>query len=118
MKKWLIPVGFSLFCLLTQGAFAEPQRVPQFSNQKVTVWKTIVYPGKTQQLTMHHHDHDRVVIALTDGVLKVTNDQHQSHLLTLEKDHAYFLPKDPSDELHSDENVSGKPIKVMVVELK
>lgn len=93
------------------------QRIPQFSNDKVTVWKTIIYSQKHQELKMHRHDHDRVVVALTDGVLKVTNTKGESHLWTLKKDQAYFLTKDKADELHQDENVSGHVVKVMVIEL-
>lgn len=67
---------------------------------------------------MHRHDHDRVIVALTDGVLKVTNNKGQTHLLTLEKNTAYYLSKDPINELHKDENMSQHPITVMVIEFK
>ncbi len=106
--------------LNTTGLHAEnqtTQRINQFSNTHVNVWKTIVYPTSKQTLAMHRHDYDRVVVALSDGMLKITNDKGQTHLLKLKKDKAYFLNKDPKNEQHMDENISQKPVKVMVIEL-
>ena len=41
------------------------QRYPQFENEDVKVWKSVVYPDAP--LTMHRHDHPRVIIALKGG---------------------------------------------------
>ena len=67
---------------------------------------------------MHRHEFDRVLVALTSGTLKVTNQEGQSHDLKLQKNHAYYLEKDPPGELHKDVNISQHPITVMVIELK
>jgi hypothetical protein len=41
---------------------------------------------------MHRHDRDRVVVALTDGILKVKNDKRKVHYLHLiKKDQASTL---------------------------
>ncbi len=93
-------------------------RVQQFENSRVNVWKTIIYPTMQQTIAMHRHNHDRVVVALTSGTLKVKNDKGKVHYLHLKKDKAYYLAKDVPNELHSDQNVSNNPIKVMVIELK
>lgn len=93
-------------------------RIPQISNTQVDVWQTIIYPSQQQTLPMHRHEHDRIVVALSSGTLKVTNNKGASHNLVLEKNKAYFLPKDPIDELHQDENITEHPITVMVIELK
>jgi hypothetical protein len=93
------------------------KRDVQFSNQQVAVWRTIIYPASHQVLPMHRHDHNRVLVALTDGVLKITNDKGKVHYLSLKKDHAYYLTKDAPNEVHMDENVAHHPIKVMVIEL-
>nr|WP_298623651.1 hypothetical protein [uncultured Legionella sp.] len=93
------------------------KRIDQFANNKVRVWKTIIYPSSKQVLPMHRHEHDRVLVALTDGVLKITNDKGAVHHLKLKKDQAYYLTKDMPGELHNDENVSQHTIKVIVVEL-
>lgn len=93
------------------------KRIDQFANDRVKVWKTIIYPSSGQVLPMHRHDHDRVLVALTDGTLKITNNNGKVHYLKLKKDKAYYLTKDIADELHNDENISNHPIKVMVIEL-
>lgn len=98
------------------GNATETQRIPQFSNNKVSAWETIIYPAN-QGLTMHRHEHARVVVAFTDGTLKITNDKKQVHYLKLEKDKAYFLDKDTPGELHTDINIGTQPIRVMVIQL-
>jgi len=111
-----------LIALLLNGiniaAAESTTRTPQFSNDLVKVWKTVIYNKTNQALPMHRHENDRVVVALTDGLLKITNDKGKTHYLKLEKDKAYFLAKDPINELHNDENLSDHPISVMVIELK
>lgn len=97
---------------------AMTKRIPQINNMKVNVWKTIIYPTKKAQLTMHRHDHDRVVVALTDGLLKVTNSKGQVNYLKLEKGMSYYLKKDPKGELHVDENMTQHAVSVVVIELK
>jgi len=67
---------------------------------------------------MHRHEHDRVVVAFSDGLLKITNDKGKVHYLKLEKDKGYYLARDVPGELHSDENMSLRPIKVLVIELR
>lgn len=119
MKKISVLFGAILICLNT-CSFAAPttNRITQLTNDKVEVWETIIYPNKKQELPMHRHEHDRVIVALTDGILKVTNDKGQTHELKLQKDKAYYLTKDIPGEMHTDENITTHPIKVMVVELR
>lgn len=93
-------------------------RMPQFTNDEVAVWETVVYPSTRQLLKMHRHDYDRIVVAFDDGKLKITSNKGKTHLLTLKKHKAYFLKKDPPGETHTDENLGSHPLKVMVVELK
>ena len=113
-----LPLFLSGFFLINSVQAQATQRIEQFSNDKVRVWETVVYPSSQQKLAMHRHEHDRVVVALTDGLFKITNDKGKIHFLKLEKNKAYYLTKDPANELHSDENMSGHVIRVMVVELK
>ncbi|MEX2154760.1 MAG: hypothetical protein WD825_15570, partial [Gemmatimonadaceae bacterium] len=44
------------------------RREPQFENEHMKVWKSIIMPR--QPLTQHRHDHGRALIALTNGQLK------------------------------------------------
>lgn len=112
----------SLLLFFTWGSafatHANTGRIPLFSNQKVNVWKTIIYPSKTQALKMHRHEYNRVLIALNHGVLKIVNNKGQVHYLKLEKENAYYLQKNKPGHFHMDENISKHPIKVVVIELK
>jgi hypothetical protein len=115
MKKFVI----LLFTCFASVAYADHTgRTELFNNDKVNVWKTVIYPNKKQLLPSHRHEHDRVLIAFTDGVLKVTNDKGETHLLKLKKNQAYYLQKDLPDEMHTDENMSHHPVKVLVMEIK
>lgn len=120
--RQLVNVASTLFLSLLAGMVMAdtPQtgRLQEFTNNQVNVWQTIIYPTHSQVLKLHRHEFNRVVVAFDSGILKITNDKGKSHFLTLAKDHAYFLPKDIPGELHSDENISQSPIKVMVIEVK
>ena len=93
------------------------RREPQFENEHVKVWKSIIMPN--QPLSLHRHDHGRALIALTDGPLDVT-DKDGKTLSTYrwEKGKAYWLDADPVGEMHADVNRLNRPIEVIVVELK
>lgn len=110
-------LGFIL-CVIHCTSFANTHRTPQLNNQRVQVWQTIVYPNEAQKLLPHRHERDRVVVALTDGTLLVTNNRGQSHLLHFKKNHAYYLTKDVPGETHTDANLGKNPVAVMVIELK
>ena len=59
---------------------ATTRRVPQFDNQEVEVWKSIILPN--QPLSMHRHDHPRAIIALRGGTLSVVTEAGDSKDLT------------------------------------
>ena len=92
------------------------QRVPQFENQHVEVWKSIIMPD--QPLTMHRHDNPRAIIALRGGTLTVTSDAGETHDMTWETGSAYWLEADPPGEMHGDVNRGDEPVEVIVVQLK
>ncbi|NYF89134.1 hypothetical protein RBB79_06255 [Tunturiibacter empetritectus] len=92
------------------------QRFPQFENEDVKIWKTIVTPH--QPLAMHHHDHPRVIIALTGGTMNIVEPSGASETHVWETGKAYWLPAMAPNTLHSDINAGDKPMEVMVVELE
>jgi len=93
------------------------RREPQFENDHVRVWKSIIMPR--QPLNQHRHDHGRALIALTDGQLKVVDkDGKVVNTYNWERGKAYWLGADPPGETHADVNETEKPIEVIVVELK
>ncbi|HEX3746011.1 MAG TPA: hypothetical protein VHW09_18850 [Bryobacteraceae bacterium] len=94
----------------------ETQRTPQFENDDVKVWKTVVMPHAP--LTMHTHDHPRVIVALSGGTMKVVNEDGTSETEKWETGKAYWLPLAEGKKRHADANQGDKPIEVMVIELK
>src|SRR5260370_6351401 len=94
----------------------QTQRIPQFENDDVKVWKSIVLPNAP--LAMHRHEHPRVIIALAGGTMKIVEQSGPTETHLWESGKAYWLPANPSGTLHADVNAGDKPIEVIVVELK
>jgi hypothetical protein len=92
------------------------QRIPQFENDSVKVWKSVIVPNGP--LTLHRHDHGRTIVALVGGDLKIVKESGQTTVAHWETGKAYWLPPDPPGELHKDVNDTPKTIEVMVVEMK
>ena len=93
------------------------RREPLFENAQVRVWKSVILPN--QPLTLHRHEHGRVLVALTDGVLKVFDqDRNPVDSYTWQQGKAYWLDADPPGKLHGDLNDTTQPIEVIVVELQ
>lgn len=122
MKKIIILIFGLWSCCVVNVIYAQDEketyRIKHFENANVNVWETRIFPGKSKVLKMHRHDHDRVLVALSPGVLKVVNDAGKSHFLNLKENESYYLKKDPVNEYHIDENIGTNIIKVIVIELK
>lgn len=101
---------------LTPQELNPSRRVPQFENEEVKVWKTIVMPNGP--LSMHRHEHARVIIPIVGGSMKIVQQSGASQTHVWETGKAYYLTSDPANALHADVNAGDKPIEVMVVELK
>ena len=95
---------------------AQTQRVPQFENDDVKVWRSVIRADAP--LAMHRHEHPRVIIALSGGTMNIVEDNSTSTAHVWETGKAYWLPANPPNTMHADVNQGGKPIEVMVVELK
>ena len=91
-------------------------RTPQFENEYVQVWKSVIAPN--QPLEMHRHDNPRAIIALKGGTLTVVSDAGERRDMTWETGRAYWLDADPPGELHGDVNQGSEPVEVIVVQLK
>jgi hypothetical protein len=100
----------------SQTSATQTQRFPQFDNQDVKVWKSVVMPHSP--LTMHRHEHPRVIIALSGGTMKIVDQQGKAEEHVWETGKAYWLPTNPPGTMHADVNAGDKPIEVMVVELE
>lgn len=100
-----------------QQAQSATRREPQFENEHMKVWKSIILPK--QPLALHRHDHGRALIALTTGQLTVVDkDAKPIHTYNWEAGKAYWLGADPPGQMHADVNNSTRPVEVIVVELK
>lgn len=93
------------------------RREPQFENEHVQVWKSIIMPK--QPLSLHRHEKGRALIALKGGQLKVVDkDGKAIKTYDWESGKAYWLDADPPGEMHGDLNDTSAPIEVIVVQLK
>ena len=99
------------------GLRQQSTRVPQFENEQLKAWKSIVVPNAP--MALHRHDHGRALIALSDGVLDIV-DQHGKTLnsYTLKRGTAMWLGVDPPGQMHADVNPGKKPLEVIVVQLQ
>ena len=112
----LVAAALSTSVVISQVEQKQTQRFPQFENDKAKVWKTVILPH--QPLAMHHHDHPRVIIALTGGTINIVDPAGNVEPHVWETGKAYWLPAMPPNALHSDVNAGDKPMEVMVVELE
>lgn len=110
-------VALSVILIFSAKLEAKTNRQPLLKNKNVSVWRTTIYPQKENLLPQHRHTNDRVLIALTDGTLKIKTNKNKTSFLKLESGKAYYLKKDPEGETHSDVNVGKTPVKVIVVDL-
>ena len=99
----------------SEQSATETQRIPQFENEDVKVWKSVVYPK--QPLIMHRHDHPRVIVALKGGTMEIMDQSGTNESHVWETGKAYWLPANPPNTRHADVNTGDRPIEVVVVEL-
>jgi hypothetical protein len=112
----LFLILFCAFALVrSEPSGAQTQRIPQFENDDVKVWKSVVMPNAP--LTMHRHEHPRVIIALSGGTMKLVQQNGAAEQHVWETGKAYCLPANPPNTMHADVNTGDKQIEVMVVEL-
>lgn len=119
MKTHLRYTAFILAGLLGGVALVrsqQTQRIPQFENDDVKVWKSVVMPDAPLQ--MHRHDHGRVIIALQGGTMNIVEKGGATEPNVWRAGNAYWLPANAPGTMHADVNAGAKPIEVMVVELK
>jgi hypothetical protein len=104
------------FGALQQQA-SQTRREPQFENEHVRVWKSIIMPN--QPLALHRHDHGRTIVALKGGSLDIVDGKGQTtKTMKWESGKAYWLDVDPAGEQHGDMNRGTSPIEVIVVEMR
>jgi hypothetical protein len=102
---------------LQQAQATQTRREPQFENENVRVWKSIIMPN--QPLSLHRHEFGRTIVALKGGTLDVVDASGKTtKQVVWETGRAYWLEKDPPGEQHGDLNRGSQPIEVIVVEMR
>ncbi len=100
-----------------QQQASQTRREPQFENENVSVWKSIILPN--QPLALHRHDLGRTIVALKGGTLDVVDASGKTlEQMTWESGKAYWLGPDPAGRQHGDLNRGKEPIEVIVVQMK
>ena len=113
MKALWILVLFAV----AQSQPAQTRREPQFENENVRVWKSIIMPN--QPLSLHRHDFGRTIVVLKGGSLDIVDGAGKTmKTMQWETGKAYWLDKDPVGEQHGDLNRGTSPIEVIVVEMR
>src|SRR5271155_5717257 len=110
----LMCVGSALV-LVAQQVTAS-QRIDQFENADVKVWKAVVLPNAP--LTMHRHDHPRIIVALRGGTMRLGDNKGGFEDHPWETGKAYWLPAMPPGAMHEDVNPGKEPIEIMAIELE
>jgi hypothetical protein len=112
-----IAIAAAAIAALYQAQASQTRREPQFENDSVRVWKSIIMPN--QPLTLHRHEFGRTIVALKGGTLDVVDANGKTtKQVVWETGKAYWLDKDPAGEQHGDINRGTQPIEVMVVEMR
>jgi len=112
----IIAIIFVVFAVWSADRSPLTQRIPQFENAHVKVWKSTIVPNAP--LPLHRHDHGRVIVALQGGTMKIEDQSGASETAIWETGKAYWLPANPPNTMHRDINVGDHPIEVMVVEIE
>lgn len=119
VRTSLVTLGFAASA--AAGAWsqqpAQTRREPQFENEHVRAWKSIIEPN--QPLALHRHDQGRTIVALRGGTLDVVDAKGQSvRKITWETGKAYWLDADPPGQQHGDINRGTAPVEVIVIEMR
>jgi hypothetical protein len=95
---------------------AEMTRVPQFDNDRVLSWKSVIPPHT--ESTLHRHDRYRTVIGIVGGHLTTVSADGRKTVTRYETGKAYWQAPMPAGEMHKDVNETDKTIELIVVEAK
>ena len=113
----LLVAAVSAAAAIEQSQATQTRREPQFENENVRVWKSIIMPN--QPLALHRHEFGRTIVVLKGGSLDIVDGSGKTmKTLVWETGKAYWLDKDPAGEMHGDLNRGPATIEVIVVEMR
>ena|SRR5258708_6218209 len=117
--KRLTTLLFSLCCtgcILAAPPANVTQRIPQFENDDILVWKTTIYPKSP--LKMHHHGDARLVVGVKGGRLKKLESTGEISYLDFPTGTVTWVAPDPPQTEHACINETDEPIEIMVIQFK
>ncbi len=94
----------------------EMTRVPQFENERVVSWRSIIPPHT--ESTLHRHDRFRTVIGIVGGDLTTVDARGRKTVTHYETGTSYWQEPMPAGAMHKDVNETGRTIELVVVEQK
>lgn len=112
----MLRAGGVLLSVLLQAARPEMQRIPQFENDRVVSWKSVIPPHT--ESTLHRHDRYRSVVAIVGGDLKTVTASGEVTVTHYETARAYWQEPMPSGVVHKDVNDTDQTIELVVIEMK
>src|SRR5262245_1893544 len=117
-RRAILLFAIGLACSVAGRAQSKPEmtRVPQFDNDRVTSWKSLI-PTHTES-TCHRHDRYRTVIGIVGGDLKTVTPDGKTTVTHYETGKAYWFEPMPAGETHKDVNYTDRTIELVVVEQK
>ena len=102
---------------IQQAQASQTRREPQFENDNVRVWKSIIMPN--QPLTLHRHEFGRTIVD--------AQGRHARHRRCRRQDdeegglgnrESLLAGQGPAGQQHGDINRGTQPIEVIVVEMR
>lgn len=95
---------------------AVTHHVSQFQNERVKVWKSVIFPN--EPVDFHRHEFGAVIVGLNSGTLNRVYENGETEVFTIDQGCSYWLSPEKEFLMHSDVNVGKRPLEVMIVEMR
>ncbi|MGA2655298.1 MAG: hypothetical protein ABSF18_04900 [Gammaproteobacteria bacterium] len=114
-----VPYSYKAFTKIPMSSgYRDLEMKVNVAGDNILIWKTTIPPeheGKPG-IHVHRHEYARVVIPLTEGVLRRRDSNGEVTDYPLHIGKPLFLPADTPTGFHTDVNTGRQPIEVMVVQ--
>jgi len=105
--------SLSLFALAVTAAFAQSAAPPPIDNDQVHVFLAVEQPHRKG--AVHEHPMNRVLVYLDAGTTEFTHPDGKSERRRYKAGEAVWSP---AGGLHTSENITDKPVRIVEIELK
>lgn len=114
--KAIIVTTVCIFTFPSVAMACSTARIQHLENENVKVWTSRICPN--DELTVHTHQHPRVIIPDSDGKLEIVYENGRKLNLIMNKNVPLYLDAKQGIEPHRDFNKGDHPINIKVVEIK